>query len=335
MTSGKKPVLFSGIQPSGNLTIGNYIGALSNWVDMQENYDSLFVLVDLHAITVYQDPDILRRRCLDFLALYLASGLDPQKSTIFVQSHVPAHAELAWVLNCVAYMGELSRMTQFKDKSKKSGANIGVGLFDYPVLMAADILLYGTSVVPVGADQKQHVEIARDLAIRFNRLYGDTFVLPEPVIPRVGARVMNLLDPAKKMSKSDENPRTYIALLDSPDAIRSKLKKAVTDTLGVVRADPERPGISNLLTMFSVLARRPISAIEEEYDGAGYGKFKADLAELIVETLRPIQERYSRIIDDQDGLMAVLDRGAEAARDRSRRTMEEVYEKVGCFGHKR
>lgn len=335
MASGKKPVLFSGIQPSGNLTIGNYIGALSNWVEMQDNYDSLFVLVDLHAITVYQDPDVLRRRCLDFLALYLASGLDPQKSTIFVQSHVPAHAELAWVLNCVAYMGELSRMTQFKDKSKKSGANIGVGLFDYPVLMAADILLYGTSVVPVGADQKQHVEIARDLAIRFNRLYGDTFVLPEPVIRQVGARVMSLLDPEKKMSKSDENPRNYIALLDSPDTVRSKLKKAVTDTLGVIRFDSERPGISNLITMYSVLSHRPVSAIEEEYDGAGYGKFKADLAELIIETLRPIQERYSRIMDDQDGLMDVLDRGAEAARDRSRTIMEEVYEKVGCFGHKR
>lgn len=333
MESKTRPVLFSGIQPSGNLTIGNYIGALSHWVEMQEQYDSLFVLVDLHALTVRPDAETLRRRCLEFLALYLACGLNPHKSTIFVQSHVSTHAELTWILNCVTYMGELSRMTQFKDKSQKAGANIGVGLFDYPVLMASDILLYQTNVVPVGADQKQHVELARDIAIRFNNMYGETFTVPEPVFRKVGARIMSLQDPAKKMSKSDDNPRNYIALLDSPDAVVAKIKKAVTDTVGTIKADPERPGITNLLSIYSVLSGRSVTDIEAQYEGQGYGVFKNDLADLVVETLRPIQERYKAIVEDQASLTAMLRRGAEAANERTRPLMEEVYRKVGCLGH--
>lgn len=333
MESKKRPVLFSGIQPSGNLTIGNYIGALSHWVEMQEQYDSLFVLVDLHALTVRPDAEALRKRCLEFLALYLACGLDPNKSTIFVQSHVPTHSELTWVLNCVTYMGELSRMTQFKDKSQKAGANIGVGLFDYPVLMASDILLYQTNVVPVGADQKQHVELARDIAIRFNNMYGDTFAVPEPVFRKVGARIMSLQDPSSKMSKSDDNPRNFIALLDSPDTVTAKIKKAVTDTVGTINADPDRPGITNLLSIYSVLSGRTVADIEAQYEGQGYGVFKADLASVVVETLRPIQERYNAIINDQAALMAMLRRGAQAANERTRPLMEEVYRKVGCLGH--
>ena len=324
-----KPVLLSGIQPSGNLTIGNYIGAIRNWVRLQDKYDCLFVLVDLHAITIRQDPADLRRRCYDFLALYMACGIDPAKNTIFVQSHVPTHAELAWVLNCFTYMGELNRMTQFKDKAKRYKGNVTVGLFDYPVLMAADILLYQADLVPVGADQKQHLELTRDIAKRFNSLYGETFRVPEPFIPPVGARIMSLQDPTSKMSKSDENPRNYIALLDPPDVVRSKIKKAVTDSGREIGYDESKPAISNLMTIYTSLTGESFEALTKRYAGKGYALFKADLAGVIIEVLRPIQARYKEIRESESEIKTILKRGAEIASSRSRRTMEKVYQKLG------
>lgn len=325
----RKPVLLSGIQPSGNLTIGHYLGALRNWVMLQRDYDCLFVLVDLHAITVRQEPAKLRKRCLDFLALYIASGIDPESSTIFVQSHVPQHAELAWVLNCYTYMGELNRMTQFKDKSRKHEDNINAGLFSYPVLMAADILLYQTNLVPVGADQKQHLELTRDLAQRFNNAYSETFVVPEPYIPPVGARIMSLQDPAVKMSKSDENERNYIALLDPLDVAASKIKRAVTDSGTTVEYDETRPGISNLITIYSALTNESFDAIRDRYAGKGYADFKNDLAEIVVEFLRGLQDKYKEIINDKAYLEGLLNRGAEHAHARANRTLKKVYRKVG------
>lgn len=325
----RKPVLLSGIQPSGNLTIGHYLGALRNWVLLQRNYDCLFVLVDLHAITVRQEPAKLRRRCLDFLALYLACGIDPEESTIFVQSHVPQHAELAWVLNCFTYMGELNRMTQFKDKSRKHEDNINAGLFSYPVLMAADILLYQTNLVPVGADQKQHLELTRDLAERFNNAYSETFAVPEPYIPPVGARIMSLQDPTNKMSKSDENDKNYIALLDPLDVAASKIKRAVTDSGTTVEYDESRPGISNLVTIYSSLTNDSFDAIRDRYSGKGYAEFKADLAEIVVEWLRGLQDKYNAIIHDKAYLEGLLNKGAEHARARANRTLKKVYRKVG------
>lgn len=325
----RKPVLLSGIQPSGNLTIGHYLGALRNWVLLQRNYDCLFVLVDLHAITVRQEPAKLRRRCLDFLALYLACGIDPEESTIFVQSHVPQHAELAWVLNCFTYMGELNRMTQFKDKSRKHEDNINAGLFSYPVLMAADILLYQTNLVPVGADQKQHLELTRDLAERFNNAYSETFAVPEPYIPPVGARIMSLQDPTNKMSKSDENDKNYIALLDPLDVAASKIKRAVTDSGTTVEYDESRPGISNLVTIYSSLTNDSFDAIRDRYAGKGYAEFKADLAEIVVEWLRGLQDKYNAIIHDKAYLEGLLNKGAEHARARANRTLKKVYRKVG------
>lgn len=325
----KKPVLLSGIQPSGNLMIGNYIGALKNWVALQEQYDCLYVLVDQHAITVRQDPKELRKRCFDFLALYIASGIDPERSTVFVQSHIPAHAELAWVLNCTTYMGELSRMTQFKEKSLRHEANINVGLFGYPILMAADILLYKTELVPVGQDQKQHLELTRDIAQRFNSTFGTTFTIPEPYIPPLGARIMSLQDPSAKMSKSDENARTYIALLDPPDVVRSKIRRAVTDPGHEIRYQEDKPGIANLMTIYSVLTHRSYPQIEKDYQGKGYSDLKADLAEVVVEFLRPLQEKYKDIRNNKAYLEDVLKRGAEVAHYRSRRMMEKVYQRVG------
>jgi len=254
----KRPVLLSGIQPSGNLMIGNYIGALKNWVELQDQYDCLFVLVDLHAITVKQDPADLRRRSFEFLCLYLACGIEPEKNTIFVQSHVPGHSELSWILNCFTYVGELNRMTQFKEKSTRHNTNVNVGLFDYPVLMAADILLYGTDLVPVGHDQKQHLELARNIAERFNNIYGEIFTVPEPYIPKVGARIMSLQDPTSKMSKSDDNPNNYVALLDSPDIVRNKIKRAVTDSGSEIKYDESKPGICNLLSIYSAITERAI-----------------------------------------------------------------------------
>ncbi len=329
MKKGNQRILLSGIQPSGDLMIGHYLGALRNWVRLQSEYDCLFLLVDLHAITVRQDPAELRDRCLDFLALYLGCGIDPEKSTVFVQSHVPAHAELAWVLNCFTYMGELSRMTQFKEKAQKVGANVPAGLFNYPVLMAADILLYQTNLVPVGEDQKQHLELTRDIAARFNGLYGETFQIPEAFIPPVGARVMSLQDPTSKMSKSDPNPRSYIALLDPPDVVRSKVKKAVTDSGTEIVYDGKKPALANLMTIYGALSAETFQSLQKKYEGKGYAQFKSDLAEVIVESLRPIQDRYRQIREEQSELQGILKRGAAAASARARTTMEDVYAKLG------
>ena len=328
----KKPVLLSGIQPSGQLILSNYIGALKHWVAMQNRCDCLFMLPDLHTITVRQDPAELPERCYNFLALYLACGIDPDKSIIFMQSHVPAHSQLAWILSCYTQMGELNRMTQFKDKSQRHEHNINAGLFAYPTLMAADVLLYGSDLVPVGDDQKQHLELARDVALRFNHLYGDIFVVPEPFIPKVGARIMGLQEPNKKMSKSDVNKTNFIAILDSPEEIRQKMKRAVTDSEGGVRFDVNaKPGVSNLLTLYSVLTSQSIQEIETQYLGKGYGVFKEELAEVVVGVLLPIQERYHALRADQDQLQAILRRGAELARERAQPLLNKVHEVVGLI----
>lgn len=325
-----KPVLFSGIQPSGKLVIGNYVGAIKQWINMQNDFDCLFSLVDLHTITVRQDPKDLHERCLDFLCLYIACGLDPEKNILFIQSHVPAHTQLAWILNCYTYIGELNRMTQFKDKSTRFAENINAGLFDYPVLMAADILLYHTHAVPVGEDQKQHLELARDVAMRFNNLYGDIFVVPEPYIPTLGARIMSLQEPDKKMSKSDDNENNYVALLDTPDQIRHKLKRAVTDSGSEVRFSPaEKPGVSNLLTIFSIITNKTIIELEKEYANQGYGKFKGDLAEAMVNFVQPIQSRYYELSQDHTRLAKILKEGAEKANERAEKTLKQVYQAIG------
>jgi tryptophanyl-tRNA synthetase len=333
--SDSKPVILSGIQPSGHLAIGNYLGALRNWVAMQDEYDCLFLVVDLHAITVRQKPADLRNRCLSFAAQYIACGIDPDKSAIAIQSHVPQHAELAWVLNTITYMGELNRMTQFKDKSARHNQNINVGLFSYPVLMAADILLYQADLVPVGADQKQHLELTRDVAQRFNNLYSPTFTVPKPFIPKVGARIMSLQDPTKKMSKSDDVEGNFVALLDPPKVITKKIKRAVTDSGSEVRFDEERPGLANLITMYSVLSGLDIPAVEAHFEGKMYGHLKGELAELTVETLRPVQEEYARVMDDRAYLDDILARGSEDCRRRARKTLSKVYRKVGFVPPKR
>lgn len=328
-----KPVLLSGIQPSGVMTIGNYIGAMKNWVKLQDDYQCLFSLVDLHAITVPQDPEALRQRSLDFVALYLACGIDPDKSVVFIQSHVPQHSELAWVLNCHAYMGELSRMTQFKDKAQKQGGNISVGLFDYPVLMAADILLYQTQLVPVGEDQKQHLELTRDLAERFNRKYDEAvFTIPEPYIPpkTAGGRIMSLQEPTKKMSKSDDNPNNYVSLLDEPKKIIKKFKKTVTDSGDEIKYDPEnKPGVSNLLTLYSVFSGQPLEEVEKHFEGKMYGHLKVELGELVAEQLAPIQAEFKRIREDEAGLLDILRKGAAQAREMAQPTLDKVHQAVG------
>ena len=328
--SVKKPVVLSGIQPSGQLLISHYVGAMRNWVAMQEDHDALFMLVDLHAITVRQDPEVFKARCYDFIALYLACGLDPDKSTLFVQSHVPAHAELGWLLNCYTYIGELERMTQFKDKSTRPNANVNAGLFDYPVLMAADILLYQATHVPVGADQKQHLELTRDLAARVNNLYGDVFTVPEPFIPQTGARIMSLQEPTKKMSKSDPSAASFVALLDEPKKILKKFKKAVTDSDMEIRYDPEnKPGVSNLLTLYSLFAERPIAEIERELSGEGYGKLKVQTAEAVIDHLAPITERYHKLRADEKALDAILADGARRARARAEPTVRHFMQALG------
>lgn len=329
MNAPKKPVMLSAIQPSGNFTIANYIGAIRNWKTMQEEHDCLFFLVDLHAITVRQDPETLRKRSLDLISLYIACGINPEKSILFAQSHVPAHAELAWVLNCITQMGDAMRMTQFKDKSAKHAQNVNVGLLSYPILMAADILLYNTNVVPVGDDQKQHIELTRDLAEKFNNLYGDTFVIPEPYIAKEGARIMNLQDPTSKMSKSDTVEKNYISLLDTPEAVLKKCKSAVTDSEGIVAFDKERPGISNLVQIMSSLNGMSFEEIQKKYEGQGYGTFKVDLAETINQTLAPIQEKYNAVRNDETYLFDVLQKGAAKANERANVTLRTVYEKVG------
>ncbi|MBI2383993.1 MAG: tryptophan--tRNA ligase [Gammaproteobacteria bacterium] len=334
MTQTKKQVVLSGIQPSGRLTLGNYLGALRNWVRLQEQYDCCYALVDLHTITARQDPKVLRERCYEFLALYIACGLDPQKNVLFVQSHVAAHAQLAWVLNCYTMVGELNRMTQFKDKSQKNADNINAGLYDYPVLMAADILLYDTAKVPVGDDQKQHLELARDVAIRFNNIYGapdkPVFRVPEPMIPPVGARIMGLQEPTAKMSKSDDAESNAVYLLDGPDAIERKFKRAVTDSGAEVRYAPEeKPGVANLMSILSAITGESFEAMQARFAGQGYGKFKAAVAEAVIECLKPVQARYKDIRGDEAGLKRVLQSGAERAAAKAEPMLARVHDVLG------
>ncbi|WP_333970142.1 tryptophan--tRNA ligase [Alteromonas mediterranea] len=327
-----KPVVLSGCQPSGQLTLGNYMGALKQWVSMQDDHDCLYMIVDLHAITVRQDPKQLAEACLDGLSLYLACGIDPQKSTLFLQSHVPEHAQLSWVLNCYAQMGELNRMTQFKDKSAKNENNINVGLYSYPVLQAADILLYQADKVPVGEDQKQHLELTRDIATRVNNLYGDVFKLPDPYIPDFGARIMSLQEPEKKMSKSDNNPNNFIGLLEEPKKLAKKIKRAVTDSdeqANIYFNPTEKPGVSNLLTLLSLSTGNSIKALEPEYTDKMYGHLKGDVADAVVALLEPIQARYAEIRADRAYLDDVMRQGAEKASARAAETLAKVYNAVG------
>ena len=331
-TPVRKPVLYSAVQPSGILTIGNYIGALRNFVKLEKDYDCLFCMADLHALTVRQDPAALRRRTAEVAALYIAIGLDPEKNIIYAQSHVPMHAELAWVLNCFTYMGELSRMTQFKDKSAKHADNINAGLFTYPVLMAADILLYQTDVVPVGADQKQHLEICRDIATRFNGVYGDVFRIPEPYISKSpAARIMALNDPTSKMSKSGE-PDSLISMADTPDDVRRKLRRAVTDSDGEIRMDPEnKPGVTNLIVITAAMTGQTTDEVCVALQGKGYGALKEAATEAVINVLTPIQEEQKRILADKTYINGVLKNGSERAGALAIRTMRKVYKKVGLY----
>jgi len=331
MTAPPRKTVLSGIQPSGALTLGNYLGALRNWVAMQEQYDCYYTLVDLHTITVRQDAADLRECCYKTLALMMACGLDPKRNVLFVQSHVSAHARLAWILNCYTMVGELNRMTQFKDKSAKNADNINAGLYDYPVLMAADILLYDTALVPVGEDQKQHLELARDVAIRFNNVYGKVFTVPEPMIPQVGARIMGLQDPAAKMSKSDHNELNNVYLLDSPDVLERKFKRAVTDSGSEVRYSADKPGVANLMSILSATTGESFAAIEQRFAGAGYGKFKAAVAEAVIEKLKPVQQRYQDIRADEAGLQRVLKDGAARAGAHADRTLRRVHDALGLI----
>jgi tryptophanyl-tRNA synthetase len=323
--------IFSGAQPTGNVHLGNYLGALRNWVALQHEYESFFCIVNLHAVTLPQDPKLLIEKTRDLARLYLAVGIDPEVSTIFIQSDVAEHAELTWLLNCVTRMSELERMTQFKDKARKQEENVGVGLFDYPVLMAADILLYQTDLVPVGDDQKQHLELTRDIAMRFNRDYGETFRVPDPFIPKVGARIMSLADPTKKMSKSDEESEGgCVMLLDSADAVRRKFKRAVTDSGTEIRFDPTRPAINNLLTIYHLLTGNSNQEIEDHFSGKGYAALKQDLADVTIEFLKPIQERVKAIDDGK--LNAILERGAVRAQEIARTTLSDARRKMGLVG---
>ena len=325
----RKKVIFSGIQPSGMLTLGNYIGALSRFADLQDEYDCIYCVVDEHAITVRQNPADLRRRCLELAALYIASGIDPEKSIIYCQSHVSAHAELGWILNCFTYMGELNRMTQFKDKSAKHADNINAGLFTYPVLMAADILLYQTKYVPIGADQKQHLELCRNIAQRFNGVYGDVFTIPEPLISKTGARIMSLQEPEKKMSKSDLGEGS-VFLLDDPDVIRRKIRRAVTDSETEIRFDPEnKPGVSNLLSIISALTGESFDSICAELNGQGYGALKNRAADCAIAALEPLQAEYKRLMADKDYLMKVQSESAEKAAWLAQKTLRKVQKKIG------
>lgn len=328
----EKKIIFSGIQPSGNITLGNYLGAIRNWLPLQEEYNCVFSMVDLHTITVRQNPAELRKRTLDLLALYIACGIDPEKSILFIQSHNTAHAQLAWILNCYTYMGELQRMTQFKDKSSRNEDNINAGLFTYPVLMAADILLYQADYVPVGKDQMQHIEICRDIAQRFNGIYGNVFKVPEGMLAKAGAKIASLQEPLKKMSKSDENPKAYISMLDDMNVIAKKIKSAVTDSEGVVeyREDDEtKAGINNLLTIMSAVTGRKIQDIQNDYIGKGYGDFKNDVAEAVVECIRPIRDKFDIISKDKAYLKDVYKSGAQKSQRIADRTLKKVYKKVG------
>ena len=324
-----KKRVFSAIQPSGMLTLGNYLGALKNWKDMQNEYDCLFAVADLHAITVRQEPAKLRQQIYTTAALLLAIGLNPQESIIFIQSQVSAHSQLAWLLSCYTQFGELSRMTQFKEKSQKHADNINAGLFSYPALMAADILLYNSDLVPVGADQKQHVEITRDVATRFNNIYGNVFIIPEPYIPKIGARVMSLQEPTKKMSKSDDNINSWVAILDNPDDIMRKFKRAMTDSDAKVCVGEGRNGVNNLIGIYSAITHKTADEVDAEFEGKGYGDFKKSVGEVVVEELRPVREKYEYYIKDKKELEAIYKIGAEKAERIANRTLGKAMKKIG------
>ncbi len=322
-------IVYSALKPTGDLQLGNYIGALKNMIALQEEYKCIYTVADMHSITVDNVPADLRRRTYDFMALFLAIGLDPEKSTLFVQSHVPQHAELAWVLNCNTQMGEASRMTQFKDKSQKNPGNINLGLFAYPTLMAADILLYQADYVPIGKDQKQHLELARDIAMRFNSKYSPTFVVPDGIFPKQGAKIYNLLDPSAKMGKTDDNAGGVVFLLDDADTIMRKFKRAVTDCGSEIKLDEQKPGISNLLTIYSVFSGKSVDKAEQEFEGASYATFKQNVGECVVEYLRPIQEKYQYYMKNKDYLADIMKKGASEASYMASKTLRKVYKKVG------
>ncbi|MBS4785255.1 MAG: tryptophan--tRNA ligase [Clostridiales bacterium] len=327
----KRPIIFSGIQPTGVMTLGNYLGAIKNWVKLQDDYDCYYCIVDMHAITVRQEPAAFRKNILDAYALILACGIDPARSTAFIQSHVRTHAELAWVLNCYTQFGELSRMTQFKDKSQKHPDNVNAGLFTYPTLMAADILLYQADLVPVGVDQKQHLELTRNIAQRFNQLHGDTFTVPEGYIPAAseGAKIMSLQEPTKKMSKSDENQNAFITILDDKDTIIRKFKRAITDSEMEVRYAEGKDGINNLLTIYSVVTGKAIAEAEREFAGKGYGDFKLAVGEAVADHLQPVRERFAELRADKALLEGYYHEGAEKALYTSQKTLSKVYKKIG------
>ncbi|HEY5562048.1 MAG TPA: tryptophan--tRNA ligase [Clostridiaceae bacterium] len=327
--SEEKKVIFSGIQPSGDLTLGNYLGALKNWVKLQDDYNCYYCIVDLHAITVRKDPVTLRKNALELLAIYLAAGIDPSKCTIFIQSHVTAHSEAAWILSCFTYFGELTRMTQFKDKSKKTGDNISAGLLTYPILMAADILLYQSDLVPVGKDQKQHLEITRDIAERFNNLFSNTFKVPEPYIPDTGTKIMDLQDPSKKMSKSTDNPNGVILVMDPPEVIRRKINRAVTDSLGIVKYKEDQPGVRNLMDILVTITGMNHEEIEKKYEGKGYSSFKHDVAEAIISELEPIQNKVKVLTQNKEYLKGIYKEGALRARYVAQKTLSKMQKKVG------
>lgn len=328
MLDGKKSI-FSGMQATGSLTLGNYLGALKNWVQLENEYECFYCVVDLHSITIRQDPAELRKKARALLTLYIAAGLNPEKNCIYYQSHVSAHAELSWILNCFTYMGELNRMTQFKDKAAKHADNINAGLYTYPVLMAADILLFQSDLVPVGEDQKQHLEITRDIAGRFNSIYGDVFTIPEPYIGKQGARIMSLQDPTKKMSKSDENPNASIYLLDDPDTIIRKFKRAVTDSDNRIIYSEDKPGIRNLIEIYVLATGKSINEVEQEFDGSGYGDFKLAVGEAVVELLKPLQNRFRELEKDKDYIDGIIKANAEKAAYYANKTLRKVQKKVG------
>ena len=326
----EKKIILSGIQATGTLHLGNYLGAINNWIKMQDEYDCYYMIADLHSLTIRNNPEELRNNTLNLIALYVAAGLDPNKNKIFIQSHVPAHPALSWVLNCYTYMGELNRMTQFKDKSSKHADNINAGLFTYPVLMAADILAYNADLVPVGDDQRQHLEITRNIAERFNSIYGDTFKIPEAYIPKIGARIMGLQNPTKKMSKSAPDINDKILLTDEPDVIRKKVKKAVTDSEGVVRYDEEnKPGISNLMSIYGILKEKSMQDIEQEFQGQNYGTFKSAVAEAIIDRLEPIQKKHKELLANPVEIQKIYEAGDKKAIEKTNQLLKEVYKKVG------
>lgn len=324
-----KKILFSGMQATGNLTLGNYLGALKNWVNLSDDYECFYSVVDMHSITVRQDPAELRKKARNLLMLYIAAGLDPEKNCIYYQSHVSGHAELSWILNCFTYMGELNRMTQFKDKSAKHADNINAGLYTYPVLMAADILLYQTDVVPVGKDQLQHLELTRDIAQRFNSIYGDVFTIPEPYLGKSGAKIMSLQDPTKKMSKSDENPNASIYLTDDKDTVIRKFKRAVTDSEARIKYCEEQPGISNLIDIYRACTDKTVEEIEKEFEGKGYGDFKLAVGETVADTLTPIQNRLAELAKDKAYIDGIIKNNADKANYYSQKTLRKVQKKVG------